>query len=787
MNRCRVLAPLLCATAAAIFMCAAVTRAYAQVSFQVLHPFTSAEGYDPHAGLIQAIDGDFYGTTTLGGGSAGGSIFRMAHDGTVTVLHSFSGTDGVDSEAELIQAQDGHFYGTTAAGGAFGFGTVFEITTDGTFTVLHAFAGGSDGATPVAALIQTADGTFYGTTKAGGSFNQGTVFKMDSEGTVTVLHAFAGGTADGAHPWAALIAASDGDFYGTTADGGGSFPAGYGTIFRMTPDGTVTVMHRFVDGGGKGPLAPLIQAIDGNFYGTTQNGGDVTGAGGGTIFRMALDGTFAVLQSGTTSAGQNPTEALLQGTDRRLYGTLPQGAGFSSGSVFQMSPTGTITTLHAFAGGADGISPHGGLLQGADRSFYGTTEGGGTGPGTCCGVAYRVTLTRPGAPTGFGASLTTDGQVQLGWTAASGATSYTIKRSTSAGAEAVIASGVTTTSYLDVTSLDNTSYYYVVSAENALTEGPDSNEVAISVPLRMARFAPGNFDRDGKADLTMFRPSNAHWYVLQSQGGYSYADSLEFGWGLPGDVPIAGDFDGDGQTDLAVYRPSNGTWYILFSASNYSLADAASIQWGLPGDVPLSADFDGDGINDLVVYRPSNATWYVLFSSGHFSYTSWTSYQWGLPGDVPVAADFDGDRKTDLVVYRPSNGMWYIRFSSSNYSYETWTSYQWGLPGDIPMAEDFDADGKADLAVYRPSDGTWYVRFSSSGYSYTNAASYQWGLPGDVPVLADVDGDRKADLVVWRPSNGTWYVRYSSTGYSYSTWQSFQWGLPGDTLPFGGR
>jgi hypothetical protein len=295
---------------------------------------------------------------------------------------------------------------------------------------------------------------------------------------------------------------------------------------------------------------------------------------------------------------------------------------------------------------------------------------------------------------------------------------------------------------------------------------------------------PADYDNDGRADLSVYRPSAGEWFVLQSHSDYSYANYLDLQWGLPGDVPVAGDFDGDGQADLAVWRPSNGTWYIRFSSDGYSYGTWKSYQWGLPGDIPVLADLDGDRKSDLVVFRPSNGTWYALFSSDGYSYGTWKGIQWGLPGDEPVATDFDGDGRTDLVVFRPSNGTWYLLFSSDNYSYATWTSHQWGLPDDTPVAADLDGDGKADLVVYRPANGSWYVRFSSSLYSYATWTSYQWGAYGDIPMPNDFDGDGQTDLAFWRPSTGEWFVRYSSGGYSYSTSQSHQWGLTGD-VPLG--
>jgi hypothetical protein len=283
--------------------------------------------------------------------------------------------------------------------------------------------------------------------------------------------------------------------------------------------------------------------------------------------------------------------------------------------------------------------------------------------------------------------------------------------------------------------------------------------------------APSDFDGDGKADITVYRPSSGAWFDLLS--GTNYTTFGTYSWGLAGDLPVRGDFDGDGKADIAVYRPSNGGWYVLLSSTNYTTY--VSYLWGLTGDVPETGDYDGDGKTDIAVYRPSNGGWYILQSST--DYTTYVSDQWGLTGDIPVPGDYDGDHKTDIAVYRPSNGGWYILQSSTNYT--AYASYLWGLTGDVPEIGDYDGDGKTDIAVYRPSNGGWYVLQSSNGY--TTYVSYLWGLTGDIPVPADFDGDGKADIAFYRPSNGGWYILQSST--AYSTYVSYLWGLGSDVPP----
>ena len=225
-------------------------------------------------------DGHFYLTNAWGGLAGAGSIGRVTADGSTTVLYEFSGSaEGTNPIAPLLQAPNGNFYGTTPRGGVDDRGTVFAVSPAGQFTTLHTF-GGPDGATPSGTLIRTSDGRFYGMTSDGGSFDRGTVYRMEPTGEVTVLHSFAGGE-DGSHPAGALLRAADGNLYGTTSNGGSS---DHGTAFRITLDGSLTILHAF-DGinDGSYPASGLFQGTDGNFYGVTLSSSD---SFHGTAYRM---------------------------------------------------------------------------------------------------------------------------------------------------------------------------------------------------------------------------------------------------------------------------------------------------------------------------------------------------------------------------------------------------------------------------------------------------------------------------------------------------------------------
>jgi uncharacterized repeat protein (TIGR03803 family) len=362
-------------------------------------------GHGPTAGVVIAANGNFYGTTTDGGVNGGGTVFKMTPAGVLTTLYSFCSKtnceDGLYPYNGLVLGASGNFYGTTFSGGTGaacdGCGTIFKITPAGVLTTLYNFCaltGCPDGEDPSAALALGTDGNFYGTTAYGGASNAGTVFKITTAGQLTTLHSFA--FSDGDQPEARLFQGSDGNFYGTTQLGGsGSGQAcnGCGTAFKITTAGVLTTLYNFCSqancSDGAEPLGALIQATDGNFYGTTSINGAYNDAGcieyetcGGTVFQMTAQGTLTTLYSFCAQGnincpdGTNPHSGVVQATNGTFYGTTFLGGDNNAGTAFGLS-TGLgpfVETLPASGKVAAAVRILGTDLTGATSvTFSGTT------------------------------------------------------------------------------------------------------------------------------------------------------------------------------------------------------------------------------------------------------------------------------------------------------------------------------------------------------------------------------------------------------------------------------
>jgi uncharacterized repeat protein (TIGR03803 family) len=359
-------------------------------------------GGTPQGGLTLGKDGNFYGTTMYYGLYGLGTIFRISPNGIFTNLYSFENidTNGEFPTGTMLQSKDGSFYGTTYQGGTNGDGNIFKLNPGGAFSSL-AQMGKPNGLFPQGGLVQGTDGDIYGTTLLGSTGGGGTIFRITTNGVLATI----GFLGNGANPAAGLVQGTDGNFYGTT-ENGGSY--GSGSIFQVTTNGTITTVASFNNTNGAFPQARLIQASDGNFYGTAAYGGTNNN---GTIFRMTLQGLTGtiiplILFNGTN--GSYPQAGLIQASDGNFYGTTGLGGASQFGNIFQLNTNGTLTTLYSFSGGSDGLWPWTELTQNTNGDFYGTTGGtGGSGTVFVFNPNWPVISSQPNSRTNLSGTTAT--------------------------------------------------------------------------------------------------------------------------------------------------------------------------------------------------------------------------------------------------------------------------------------------------------------------------------------------------------------------------------------------
>ncbi|MGA3008473.1 MAG: choice-of-anchor tandem repeat GloVer-containing protein [Opitutaceae bacterium] len=338
--------------------------------FTTVYSFSGPDGANPFRGLIQGSDGNFYGMTGNGGANNDGTVFKMTPAGVLSTLAAFNGANGASPLAVLVQGTDGNFYGTTSDGGSAGDGTVFKVTPKGVLTVLASFTG-INGASPEAGLVQGADGNFYGTTVNGGANNDGVIFRITPAGVLTTLVTFKG--PNGRQPYAALTLANDGNFYGATDSGGSTYVSddnpGYGTAFKMTPAGALTTLVSFDGNSVAFQDAKLVQGKDGNFYSPNYYGGSDS-EGYGDIFKMTPEGVVTVLGWFNVANGLNPFAGLVQGNNGNFYGTTESGGSVGNGVVYELilPPQAAAPTF----------SPAPGTYSGAQSVKISTSTSGAT-------------------------------------------------------------------------------------------------------------------------------------------------------------------------------------------------------------------------------------------------------------------------------------------------------------------------------------------------------------------------------------------------------------------------
>jgi uncharacterized repeat protein (TIGR03803 family) len=362
-----------------VFLAAIATVATAQ-TYTVLYNFGSHAGdpLDPNNNVLaQGVDGNVYGSSWVGGTSNLGTIYRITPNGIGKVLYNFDGVHGANPSGGLTLGTDGNFYGVTYAGGTNGWGTIFKITPKGELTVLYNFANGTDGVNPYAGLVQWIDGNFYGSTLWGNEASDcpnnigggcGAIFKVTPSGELTVLDVL-DGKVDGQYMYnvqAPLTPGTDGNFYGSTINGG---DVCCGTVFKMTPSGKLTLISDTNIDQGASAYGTMAQGTDGNLYG-------VTHFYGGDVFEVTSTGQFNVLEELTSSSGMYPYAGLILAPDSNFYGAAMDGGSFGDGTIFQLSQSGNLAAVWNFDG-EHGSSPAATLLQHTNGSFYGTANQGG--------------------------------------------------------------------------------------------------------------------------------------------------------------------------------------------------------------------------------------------------------------------------------------------------------------------------------------------------------------------------------------------------------------------------
>jgi len=371
-------------------------------TFTTLYNFTGgSDGGVPFAGVIQDQAGNLYGATYYGGDlscqppKGCGVVYEVSTAGTETVLHTFTGppSDGAFPNAALVRDSNGNIYGTTWLGGSgcepYGCGTVFKIDTAETETVLYNFTGKSDGCNPSQGMILDGSGALFGTTLDCGSFNnKGTIFKIDSAGKFTVLHGFTG--SDGANPaYGYLSMDKSGNLYGVTTSGG---LFDYGELYKLSKGGQLTVLHSFRRDrdirDGYSPYGSAVLDEAGNIYGTTNDGGSHFA---GTIWKVSKKGKETILSDfGWGARGCHPPASLTRGSNGNLYGITDRCGASHEGTLYELSAKGKLTLLHSF-NGPDGKYPIDEVLWTVNGTLFGITEEGGSGDcnGSGCGTVWK--------------------------------------------------------------------------------------------------------------------------------------------------------------------------------------------------------------------------------------------------------------------------------------------------------------------------------------------------------------------------------------------------------------
>jgi uncharacterized repeat protein (TIGR03803 family) len=665
------------------------------LDISVLYSFDGVNiGGDPYSPLVQANDGNLYGTALEGGDDSIGTIFRVTTKGVPLNLLSFSGANGEFPYAGLALGKDGSLYGAASGGGANNDGMLFKITTSGTPSTLSSFDQ-NNGELPVAGLVQGSDGNFYGTALEGGFDNQGTIFRMTTTGVVTPLVSF--NLENGGGSSGVLIQGRDGNFYGTT-EIGGAYDGG--TVFRMSPSGDFTNLYSFTGGDdGESPIPGLVQATDGNFYGTTY---ELGAYGFGTVFQMTPSGTLTTLYAfmGTNDGGY-PWGGLVQASDGNLYGVTSEEGQYGFGTVFRFAPNGPLTTVAQFDG-YTGANPLAALIQAKDGNLYGTTAFGGADN---AGTVYKLTISGPLQITGQPANQsaffggTTFFSVA---TFGAGPVSYQWQKfgSIVTNGNGISGANTATLSISNISFSDAALYSVVVSnAYNALTSAP---------AVLAVEYAPPGISTQPVSQTVVAGTTVSFNVVAFGNNPLSYQ------WQMNGtNLTDGGNIVGSGTPALTisdVTLADQGTYSVLISNVVFELTSENAVLTVVPATSP------GTSVTSLHLFSDSAA-------DGAFPYSSLIQ---GKDGSLYGTAQDGGADFSGVIFKMTLSGALTPLFSLPN-----------------STATGFDPTG----ALVQLANGSFYGTTAAGGDSYGTAFRLTLSPRANKDLYLFGDGDDGAEPV----------------------------------------